>query len=271
MSVQRPAYQAKRYHHSQVDQLATNNIAIDFSRRFHSPLAFHVLWSPPPRWGRARVGVKAGGAPTPPFSPIPPFPRQGGRSKTPLPLGEGIKPTSAIRNLVIRCLPFSNVDWHIVTQQQIAGVEKIFALVRCQGKNARIHTDSVTWAGLDAEAAEHTAQLIDHERGRVFFYRRIGVFTGLSVNAQGWARRSTEHTGGAAWRAIFFAHQAMAPAIALRNVGGLFRVLLRDRMASPKHVRHKMAGGHRHPSQDFRDIQFLPECERLHRGLPIFI
>ena len=67
------------------------------------------------------------------------------------------------------------------------------------------------------------------------------MFTGLNVNAQGWARRGTEHTGGAAWRAIFFAHQAMAPAIALRDVGGLFRVLLRDRMAPPKHVRHKMA------------------------------
>src|SRR4030095_3473641 len=205
MAVQRPAHQAKRYHHGQVDQLATNNIAVDFSCRFHSPLA-----------------------------------------------------------LVSRSLPFSNVDWLIVTKQQIAGVEKIFALVRGQGKNARIHADSIARAGFDTESADHTAQFIDAERDRVFFYRRIGVFTSLDVNAQGWTRRGTEHTGGAAWRAIFFAHQAMAPAIALRDVGRLFRILLRDRMASPKHVRHKMAGAHCHPPQDFRDIQFLPEGERLH-------
>src|SRR5215510_13255717 len=163
MSVQRPAHQAKRYHHSQVDQLATHNIAVDFSRRFHSSLA-----------------------------------------------------------LLMRCFSFSNVDWLIVTKQQITWVEKIFALVRSQSKNARIHANSVTWAGLDTEAAEHTAQFIDGERDRVFFYRRIGVFAGLNMNAQGWARRGTEHTGGAARRAILFAHQAMAPAIALRYVGRLF-------------------------------------------------
>ena len=87
MLVQGPAYQAKRYHHGQVDQLATNNIAVDFSRRFHSPLT-----------------------------------------------------------LLIRCLPFSNVDWHIITQQQITGVEKIFALVRGQGKDSRIHANGVARA-----------------------------------------------------------------------------------------------------------------------------
>ena len=140
MAVQRPAHQAKRYHHSQVDQLATNNIAIYFSRRFHSPLA-----------------------------------------------------------LLRRCFAFRNVDWLIITQQQIARVEKIFALVRGQSKNARIHADSIARAGFDTEAAEHTAQFIDGERDRVFFYRRIGVFTSLNVNAQGWTRRGTEHTGGAAW------------------------------------------------------------------------
>src|SRR5262245_6125212 len=40
MSVQRPAHQAKREHHDQVDQFATNNIAVDFSRRFHSFLPY---------------------------------------------------------------------------------------------------------------------------------------------------------------------------------------------------------------------------------------
>ena len=178
MAVQRPAHQTKRNHHSQVDQLTTNNIAVDFSRRFHSPLA-----------------------------------------------------------LLMRRLPFGNVDWHIVTKQQIAGVEKIFALVRGQSKNARIHADSIARAGFDTEAAEHTAQFIDDERGRVFFYRRIRVFAGLNVNAQRWTRCGTEHTGGAAWRAVFFTHQAMAPAIALRDIGGLFRILLRDpgrRSPSPR-------------------------------------
>ena len=68
----------------------------------------------------------------------------------------------------MRCLPFGNVDWLIVTQQQIAGVEKIFALVRGQGKNARIHADSIARAGFDTEAAEHTAQFIDDEREGIF-------------------------------------------------------------------------------------------------------
>src|SRR5262249_7465348 len=230
-------------------------------RRFHSPFAFHSLCSPPPRRGkgltalrrRRRARARVGGT--------------GGRSKTPLLLEEGITPTAAIRNLVIRCLPFGNVDWDIVTKQQIAGVEKIFALVRGQGKNTRIHADSIARAGFDTEAAEHTAQFINDERGGVFLYRGIRVFTSLNMNAQGWARRGTEHTIVAAWRAIFFVHQSMAPAIVLLVVCGLFRLLLRDRMASPKYVRHKMAVGHCHPPQNFRDIQFLPECQRLHSQL----
>jgi glycerol-3-phosphate responsive antiterminator len=83
----------------------------------------------------------------------------------------------------MRCFAFGNVDWLIVTKQQIAGVEKIFALVRSQGKNARIHADSIARASFDTEAAEHTAQFIDDKRDRVFFYRRIGMFAGLNVNA----------------------------------------------------------------------------------------
>ena len=96
------------------------------------------------------------------------------------------------------------------------------------------------------------------------------VFTGLNVNAQGWARRGTEHTGGAAWRAIFFAHQAMAPAIALRDVGGLFRVLLRDRMALAQTRSSQNGGGHRHPrkiSGIYNFCQNVSGCIEVYQSL----
>src|SRR5262245_44393015 len=163
-----------------------------------------------------------------------------------------------------RRLPFGDVGWHIIPKQQVAWIEKIFALVGRQGKNSRIHTDGIAWTRFDTQAAEDTAEFIDRERDGVFFYRRIRVLAGLNVNAQGWTRGGTEHTGSAARRAVFFAHQAVPPAIPLRDVRRLFGVPLRHDVALPEQVCDKMARCYRNAPHNLREIQFLPEGELLH-------
>src|SRR5262245_16825969 len=97
-----------------------------------------------------------------------------------------------------RRLAFGEVGWHVIPKQQIAWIQKIVALVGRQGKDPRIHTDGIAWTGFDTQAAEDTAQLIDGEGDGIFFHRRIRVLAGLNVNAQGWTRGGTEHTGRAA-------------------------------------------------------------------------
>ena len=92
----------------------------------------------------------------------------------------------------------------------------------------------IAWTRFDTQAAEDTAELIDSEGDGIFFYCGIRVLASLNVNAQGRTRGGTEHTGSAAWRAILFAHQAVPPAIPLRDVRRLLRVPLRHGVALPQ-------------------------------------
>jgi len=84
---------------------------------------------------------------------------------------------------MIRRFALGDIGRQVITQQQIARIEKMVALVSRQGENARIHTNRVTRTRFDAQATEHTAQLINGKGDREFFDRRVWMFSSLNVNA----------------------------------------------------------------------------------------
>ena len=88
----------------------------------------------------------------------------------------------------------------------------------------------------------------------MFLDRGIFVFTPLNMNTEGWARRGAQHAGGAPGTAILLAHQAVTPAVALRDRGRLLGVLLRDGMPPAQEIGPEVAIRHPHTPQNFRDI-----------------
>src|SRR5262245_57684405 len=90
--------------------------------------------------------------------------------------------------------------------QEILLEAELLAGVIGGGVDARVHADGVAGARLDAEAAEHAAQLVDDEARREalvaapFVARR--VLAGLDVDALRRARRRAAEARHAARRAV---------------------------------------------------------------------
>src|SRR5690606_19601274 len=90
--------------------------------------------------------------------------------------------------------------------QQLARVDELIARVVGRGVDAGVHADRVARASFHAEAAEHAAQLVDHEalREALVAAARIAfrVFAGFDVDALRRAGRGAAQAGHAARRAV---------------------------------------------------------------------
>src|SRR5437868_12394911 len=81
---------------------------------------------------------------------------------------------------------------------------------------ARVHPDRVLRAGLDAEAADDAAQLVDLEADRVLLDGLVVVLAGLDVDALRGAGSRAHVAGDAARAAVRARGQAMHAAVAGR-------------------------------------------------------
>src|SRR3569623_1600160 len=95
-------------------------------------------------------------------------------------------------------------------------LERIGAILDRMGVDAGGHANRIARAGLDAQAADHAAQLVDLEERRALL-DRLGIrFLGDDRDAVGRADRRAAHARDAANRAVLAQHQPVKAAEALR-------------------------------------------------------
>src|SRR5207253_6474870 len=88
-----------------------------------------------------------------------------------------------------------------------------------------VHPDRVLRAGLDAEAADDAAQLVDLEADRILLDRLIFVLAGLDVDALRGAGGRAHVAGDAARAAVGTRGQAVHAAVARRIRLALFGIV----------------------------------------------
>src|SRR5437868_2726912 len=141
---------------------------------------------------------------------------------------------------------------------------------------ARVHPDRVLRAGLDAEAADDAAELVDLEADRILFDRLIFVFAGLDIDALRGAGGRAHVAGDAARTAVGTRGQTVHAAVAGRVWLALFGIVDRGdevhagavavhhlgiRIAETEEVAPEVAGDDSHSLDRFAQVEALAEGE----------
>src|SRR5438309_2123473 len=141
---------------------------------------------------------------------------------------------------------------------------------------ARVHPDGVLRAGLDAEAADDAAELVDLEADRILLDRLIVVFASLDIDALRGAGGRAHVAGDAARTAVGTRGQAVHAAVAGRVWLALFGIVDRGdevhagaaavhhlgiRVAETEEVAPEVAGDDSHSLDRFAQVEALAEGE----------
>src|SRR5690606_27910248 len=95
-----------------------------------------------------------------------------------------------------------------------------------------VHADRVLRTGLDAQPADHAAELIDDEDGRILLNGIVLVLPRLDVDALRRADRGAHVAGHAARLAVLAGNEAVRTAVTDRIGGLLLRVLQRGHLVA---------------------------------------